>query len=174
MQAYITKGCTTDHGGIIQQGDDSWIVDGKGVHLEGMTHFCPKCRVMSKAIATERGFMQVNGKNFIVAGDLSTCGSKYIKISDLAVRDRGTGNFKEYKNLSNKFLSNTQFQYGEKFILQDELTGEPLAKVCYEVHKNNGEVIHGTTDDAGFTEFITSDKEEEIELRIVLKERDHD
>jgi hypothetical protein len=28
MQAFITKGCMTDHGGIIQQGDDSWIVEG--------------------------------------------------------------------------------------------------------------------------------------------------
>ena len=94
MQAFITKGCMTDHGGIIQQGDDSWIVEGKGVHVEGMTHFCPRCKIISEAIATERGFITVNGKNFIVAGDLSTCGSRYIKISDLAVRDRGAGSSK--------------------------------------------------------------------------------
>lgn len=53
MQAFITKGCFTDHGGQILEGDDSWIVDGKGVHLEGMVHYCPKCKVMSKAIGTE-------------------------------------------------------------------------------------------------------------------------
>ena len=91
MQAFITKGCFTDHGGKIIQGDDSWLVDGKAAHLEGMTHYCPKCKVLSRAIASENGFMQVNGKNLIVAGDLSSCGSKYIKISDLAVRSRGSG-----------------------------------------------------------------------------------
>ena len=80
MQAFITKGCFTDHGGKIIQGDDSWIIEGKGIHLEGMTHYCPKCKVLSKAIATENGFMQINGRNPIVAGDVSTCGAKYIKI----------------------------------------------------------------------------------------------
>ena len=39
MQAFITKGCFTDHGGKIIQGDDSWIIEGKGIHLEGMTHY---------------------------------------------------------------------------------------------------------------------------------------
>ena len=73
MQAFITKGCMTDHGGIILQGEDSWQVEGKGAHLEGMTHYCPRCKVMSKAIGSERGFIQVNGKNIIVAGDTSTC-----------------------------------------------------------------------------------------------------
>ena len=59
MQAFITKGCFTNHGGKIIEGDDSWLVDGKGVHLEGMGHFCPKCKVVSKALATQRGFIQV-------------------------------------------------------------------------------------------------------------------
>ena len=91
MQAFITKGCFTNHGGKIIEGDDSWLVDGKGVHLEGMGHFCPKCKVVSKALATQRGFIQVNGRNPIVAGDTATCGAKYMKISDLAVRSGGSG-----------------------------------------------------------------------------------
>ena len=33
MQAFITKGCFTDHGGKIIQGDDSWLVDGKAAHF---------------------------------------------------------------------------------------------------------------------------------------------
>ena len=70
MQAFITKGCFTNHGGKIIEGDDSWLVDGKGVHLEGMGHFCPKCKVVSKALATQRGFIQVNGRNPI-------CGWRY-------------------------------------------------------------------------------------------------
>jgi hypothetical protein len=28
MQAFITKGCFTNHGGKIIEGDDSWLVDG--------------------------------------------------------------------------------------------------------------------------------------------------
>ena len=80
----------TTHGGRIEQCADFWQVDGRGIHLEGMTHYCPKCKVMSKALGSERGFIQINGKNPIVDGDLSTCGSRYMKISDLAIRERGS------------------------------------------------------------------------------------
>lgn len=49
MKALITVGCTTDHGGIIELGNSSFKVDGKAVHLDGMTHYCPKCKVQSVA-----------------------------------------------------------------------------------------------------------------------------
>lgn len=70
--------------------------------------------------------------------------------------------------------NSSNLEYGQKFLLLDELTGEILSKVCYEVHKKDGAVIHGTTDEDGLTELITSDKEEDIELRIIFKEHDHD
>ena len=125
MQAFITKGCFTDHGGKIIQGDDSWLVDGKAANLEGMTHYCPKCKVLSRAIASENGFMQVNGKNLIVAGDLSSCGSKYIKISDLAVRSRGSGLLSNLHNLVNKL------KFDERIQLIDKDDDEPLVNVPY-------------------------------------------
>lgn len=109
MQAFITKGCMTNHGGIILQGDDSWIVEGKGAHLEGMTHYCPRCKVMSKAIASEIGFIQVNGRNIIVAGDTSTCGAKFIKNQDLAVRDRGFGTGVKSNQTVDKILNKELF-----------------------------------------------------------------
>lgn len=68
MQAFITRGCFTNHGGKIVEGDDFWLVDGKAAHLEGMSHYCPKCNVVSKAIATQRGFIQVNDRN-VIGGD---------------------------------------------------------------------------------------------------------
>ena len=84
MKALITVGCKTDHGGIIVLGDSSFLVEGKAVHLDGMTHFCPKCKVQSRAIASNQGFMVVGGKSIVAVGDTSSCGSKYLKISDLA------------------------------------------------------------------------------------------
>jgi uncharacterized Zn-binding protein involved in type VI secretion len=91
MKALITVGCKTDHGGIIVLGDSSFLVDGKAVHLDGMTHYCPKCKIQSRAIASNQGFMIVGGKSIVAVGDTSTCGSKYLKISDLAVMSNGTG-----------------------------------------------------------------------------------
>lgn len=92
MQALIIRGCITDHGGIIQQADDSYTIDGIPVHLEGMSHYCPKCRVISKAISTKSGFLTVKGKNIIAVNDFTTCGSKFVNSNQQrVVREKGTG-----------------------------------------------------------------------------------
>lgn len=162
MQAFITKGCFTDHGGKIIQGDDSWLVDGKAAHLEGMTHYCPKCKVLSRAIASENGFMQVNGKNLIVAGDLSSCGSKYIKISDLAVRSRGSGLLSNLHNLVNKL------KFDERIHLIDKDDDEPLVNVPYYLkNSKTGEIVaQGITDHNGYSERFYTEKSEDIDIYI--------
>ena len=119
-----------------------------------MTHFCPKCKVQSRAIASNQGFMVVGGKSIVAVGDTSSCGSKYLKISDLAVMSSGASSPKIVSNNTNSFVAEPNFKYGQKFVLQDELTGEPLANVCYEIYMN-GETFHGKTDKEGFTHFIT-------------------
>jgi len=139
MQAFITKGSMTDHGGIILQGEDSWIVEGKGAHLEGMTHFCPRCKVMSKAIGSENGFMQVNGKNIIVAGDTSTCGAKFIKNQDLAVRDRGVGSGVKSNQIVDKILNNEKF-----FDEQIETEFSFAEGMPYFIETENGKTYQGT------------------------------
>ncbi len=103
MKALITIGCKTDHGGIIVLGDPSFLVEGKAVHLDGMTHYCPKCKVQSRAIASNQGFMTVSGKSIVADGDTSSCGSRYIKISSIAVMTGGSGS-------SNSSSSNNQKQ----------------------------------------------------------------
>ena len=154
MQAFITKGCMTDHGGIIQQGDDSWIVEGKGVHVEGMTHFCPRCKIISEAIATERGFITVNGKNFIVAGDLSTCGSRYIKISDLAVRDRGAGSSKSLNINLDRILNQEKF-FDEQITTEFGFTeGMP-----YFIETESGKTYNGTVGTDGKLPRVKTDIE---------------
>lgn len=171
MQALITKGCFTTHGGQITTGDDSYLVDGKAVHLDGMTHFCPTCKVLSRANASMKGFITVSGKTVVVAGDVSTCGAIYQPISFLVVRSGGSGGAQNSSQASS--LLNIP-KYGQRFILQDELTGDPLVEVCYEIHKKSGEVIHGTTDKEGLTELITGDDQDDIELKIISKEHSHD
>lgn len=172
MKALITVGCKTDHGGIIVLGDSSFTVEGKAVHLDGMTHFCPKCKVQSRAIASNQGFMTVGGKSIVAAGDTSSCGSKYLKISDLAVMSNGASSPKTVSSNTNSFVSEPKQKYGQRFLLQDEITNEPLANVCYEIHQN-GEIIHGTTDEDGYTQLITSNEIKNIELRIISKEHSH-
>ena len=165
MQAFITKGCFTDHGGKIIEGDDSWVVDGKGVHLEGMTHYCPKCKVISKAIASENGFMQISGKNPIVAGDSSTCGSRYIKVSDLAVRDRGGQ--KNSSAIKVVPLINEDI-FSDEFILIDMDSSSVISNMPYKIHRENGNIEKGITDKNGLiSSSLKSNRAEKIKIEVI-------
>ncbi|WP_419819730.1 PAAR domain-containing protein [Acinetobacter sp.] len=155
MKALITVGCKTDHGGIIVLGDSSFLVEGKAVHLDGMTHYCPKCRVQSRAIASNQGFMIVGGKSIVAVGDTSTCGSKYLKISDLAVMSNGSGSDKSSSNtlapLTNSFVDDKNDFYDEQIQLENA-NGEPYANVEYIVTFEDGSTCKGITDNSGNTE----------------------
>ena len=157
MKALITVGCTTDHGGIIVSGDSSFVVEGKAVHLDGMTHYCPKCKVQSRAIASNQGFMTVGGKSIVAVGDTSTCGSKYLKISDLAVMNNGSGNgignsqSKPLTSLTNNFIDKQEDFYDEQIQLEN-INGEPYSNVEYLVTFEDGSTCKGVTDSDGNTE----------------------
>lgn len=90
MQALITRGCVTDHGGIVQEGDHTFLIEGIAVHLEGMSHFCPKCKVMVQAMSSKRGFLMSSGRSIIAAGDTATCGAKFFLNQHLVVREGGS------------------------------------------------------------------------------------
>ena len=49
MQATITIGDKTTHGGIVIEADNNFIVQGKAAHLNGMKHYCPKCNTIVTA-----------------------------------------------------------------------------------------------------------------------------
>ncbi len=86
MKAAITIGDKTDHGGVVSEVDSTFIIDGKAVHLAGMKHYCPKCKVTTIAIAGSQS-MIINGKAIIVAGDKTSCGAKFIASQNLLVRE---------------------------------------------------------------------------------------
>jgi uncharacterized Zn-binding protein involved in type VI secretion len=160
MKALITVGCKTDHGGIIVLGDSSFLVEGKAVHLDGMTHFCPKCKVQSRAIASNQGFMIVGGKSIVAVGDTSSCGSKYLKISDLAVMSNGLGSGGSSLNttapLSSSFIDDKNHFYDEQIQLENA-NGEPYANVEYLVTFEDGSTLNGMTDRNGNTERLKTE-----------------
>ena len=42
----------TNHGGVVSECDKTFIINGIAVHLNGMKHFCPKCKTVVSAIAS--------------------------------------------------------------------------------------------------------------------------
>lgn len=86
MKAAILIGDKTDHGGVVTQVDQTFIIDGNAVHVSGMQHFCPKCRTIVTAIAGSQSLI-INNKAMIVAGDKASCGATFISTQNLLVRE---------------------------------------------------------------------------------------
>lgn len=91
MKPLITIGCKTDHGGIVVEADTSFLVEGRAVHVEGMRHVFPKCKKTVSAISSGKGFLTVNSKTIIIAGDKAFCGATFLPQQSIAVRTNGSG-----------------------------------------------------------------------------------
>lgn len=83
-KALITLGAKTSHGGIVTEVESSFIINGIAVHLNGMKHFCPKCKAMVVAIASDQTTI-VKGRAIVVAGDKTTCGASFLPQQALVV-----------------------------------------------------------------------------------------
>lgn len=128
MQATITIGDKTTHGGIVIEADNNFIVQGKATHLNGMKHYCPKCNTIVTAIASN-SLVVINGKAMIVAGDKTTCGATFISSQNLVVKASGsvsglnrsnslTPTSQNSNNLTNSFSAEKE-QYINYYIPQN-------------------------------------------------------
>lgn len=166
----------TSHGGIIKATQQRTSQMGNLFLRAGDGHYCPQCQCWSKIVKSHDHII-MDGKAVAYVDDLLTCGAKILPKQDHVV---GTSQGENYRSSSssiapvqNNFISSSKNSYGQRFLLQDELTGEPLSNVCYEIEKN-GEIIHGKTDGNGYTELVTSSRPEEIQVHIIYEEHDHE
>lgn len=162
----------TDHGGIIPSTlMNKRTIMGKQVVRAGDGHFCPKCKVWSEVKASHDHVI-FDGKSVAYENDELTCGARILKQQIHTVgNSRGIG-FRNGFSSSDFLSSPNTIRYGKKFLIKDELTGEPLSNICYEIEKN-GQMIHGKTDENGYTELIISTSPEEIQIHIIYEEHDH-
>jgi uncharacterized Zn-binding protein involved in type VI secretion len=173
---YITLGSPTTGGGKIISGQSSFLIEGKAIACVGDKASCPKHKCVATIVAGDN-HMLVMGKAAAQHNSPLSCGCKCIGDQNLTVGDNGGGlgifsKTESSKAITNGFTSTNSKQYGHQFQLKDELTGEPLANICYEITKN-GEAIHGTTDENGFTELITGNSAEKIEIHLLFEEHTH-
>ena len=83
-KAFIGLGAKTTHGGIVVEGEPSLIMNGIAVHLNGMKHYCPKCKTTVAAIAADPT-TQVKGRGVVIVGDKTTCGATFLPSQNLVV-----------------------------------------------------------------------------------------
>lgn len=172
---YITIGCPTTGGGNVITGNSIFLIEGIAVACIGDKATCPKHKTTATIVSGDP-YMQVMGKSVARVNDSLSCGCKLLPKQTLVVGATGAsagGVSNSNSSMLNSFVDeNFSKQYGQRFQITDELTNEPLCHVCYEIIKN-GEITHGRTDENGYTQLITSDTEESIELNIIYEEHDH-
>ena len=83
-KSLVTIGSMTNHGGIVTECDTTFIINGIAVHLNGMKHFCPKCKTVVSAVASDQTTI-VNGRAVVLAGDKTTCGATFLGNQNLVV-----------------------------------------------------------------------------------------
>lgn len=161
MKPVIVVGNMTTHGGVVQEGEPRWLVDGKSAHLGGMTHYCPKCKIISKAIP-DPDSLNVFGRLLIVAGNKSTCGAEYLPQQHLVVVDTTSARVSSINNSS--FLPSIPY-FDEQFILKTD-EGELLTNTPYTIKMMDGSFVKGISDVEGKTKRIETEKAENLEIYI--------
>ncbi|WHR57592.1 PAAR domain-containing protein [Acinetobacter haemolyticus] len=176
---YIVIGCPTTGGGKVISGNSSFLIEGKAIACVGDKATCPKHQTVSTIISGDP-YMQVFGKAAARVNDSLSCGCKLLPQQNLVVQDNGGGSSSASSNSEaasspvNQLLADTTKEFGQKFFIVDETTSEPLANVHYEIYKTGALFSTGVTDEQGYTQFISGSENEEIELKILIEDKDHE
>lgn len=83
-KALVTLGSKTSHGGVVAECESSFVINGIAVHLNGMKHYCPKCKTTVAAIAADPT-TQVKGRSVVIVGDKTSCGATFLPNQNLVV-----------------------------------------------------------------------------------------
>ncbi|MPW45514.1 PAAR domain-containing protein [Acinetobacter guerrae] len=171
-KGFAIHNAPTNHGGIVPSTQMRSSQQGNLFVRAGDGHFCPKCKCWSTVIKSHDHII-IDGKSVAYAGDKLTCGATIQPQQSHVVGDSGSYySHSQNSNTMNNFVEQTKKQYGQKFLIVDEETGKPLINVCYEISMTGIVMKKGHTDGNGYTEAITSENPDEIEINI-LSEGEH-
>jgi uncharacterized Zn-binding protein involved in type VI secretion len=180
----IRLGDSTSHGGIVLEGSAFDICMGKPIAYIGHKVQCPKCKgafpIIEGALTTT-----FYGKGVALAGMRTSCGAILIasQFTDVVEYGGGAAASNKRSETPESVIAAADAAKGkrdsavpeqpknagfdDKFILVDEVTGDPIAYTEYAIRRESGGVEHGTTDADGHTHLLSSTaKAERIEIYV--------
>lgn len=166
--AYIVVGCPTTGGGKVLSGNSMFLIEGIPIACVGDKATCPKHKTVATIIAGDPN-MQIFGKSAARVNDSLSCGCKLLPKQNLVVQDNGGGSASSASGSSPAAAQNNLVaqndDYGVKFLLRDEKTGEPLIEQYFKLVTSDGKLLEGFTDETGHTELVETGKEaKEVDL----------
>lgn len=175
----IRLGDSTSHGGIVLEGSLFDICMGKPIAYVGHKVQCPKCKgdfpIVEGAPTTT-----FYGKGVALAGMHTACGAVLIasQFTDtVECGGNGAAANGAAKSSSPAVASSvastsidgastnaktTDYQFDDRFVLQDAATGEPIPYAEYAIRRESGEIEHGTSDADGHTHLLSATASAEV------------
>jgi uncharacterized Zn-binding protein involved in type VI secretion len=174
----IRLGDKTSHGGTVLEGSLADICMGKPIAYVGHKVQCPKCKgifpIVEGALTTS-----FYGKGVALAGMKTACGAVLIasQFTDIVEYGGGaaasssgqapqataavSGPFRGTAD-SPKQDESAGTRFDDRFVLLDEMTGEPIACTEYAIRRASGAIEHGTTDAQGHTHLLSATASAEV------------
>jgi len=163
-RAFIVEGDKTSHGGTVLEGSAFSTTNGRRIARLGDKVYCPHCKKTTSIIEGDPT-MIVDGAPVALDGYKTSCGAVLITSQQATYKDMGGGNASS-SNSSDAFASlfspyvaeddDVRMKFNDKFQLIDEVTNQPMANTAYAILRGSGNVEHGTTDENGHTNLLSS------------------
>jgi len=175
----IRQGDRTSHGGTVLEGSLYDICMGKPIAFVGHKVLCPKCKGIFP-IAQGAPFTTFYGKGVALAGMKTACGATLIasQFTDTVEYGGGGASTNSSSKASSRANGNETSaatplgtagtadtgdkQFNDKFMLIDDVTGDPLPYTEYAIRRASGEIEHGTTDANGCTHLLATTASAEL------------
>jgi hypothetical protein len=137
---------------------------GKSIAYVGHKVQCPKCKgafpIVEGALTTT-----FYGKGVALAGMKTACGAVLIasQFTDIVEYGGGTAAADNPSQASKATAASASApRFDDRFVLLDEVSGEPITHTEYAIRRASGEIEHGTTDAQGHTHLLSATASAEV------------
>ncbi|CAJ5343612.1 PAAR motif family protein [Burkholderia pseudomallei] len=157
--AFIREGDRTTHGGIVQKGSPTDMMDGKAMAMLGDMVSCPRCGGVFPIVTTKPLGMTFDGRPPATEGDKTACGAELIASQHNSTADMtgGAGNpMGGTTAVYEKDSSSRAFR--GRFQVLDPVTGAPAKGHAYSLRTSRGEVMSGVTGSQGYMQWHEADE----------------
>ena len=164
---WIRKGDQAACGGVVAEGEPTFVSDGLAFTFQGAKMSCPQNCVIAEGFP---GSTLSTSRPRVLHGMKTTGGCPLL--STLNGRDgvsQGSGDalpVRFVQDESGGWAGKTNEGYDQHFLLMDEQTGHPLSNRHYRM-SFKGKVIEGKSDASGKTEKVTADDPAEVSIEIM-------
>ncbi|MDR0243845.1 MAG: hypothetical protein LBJ65_19805 [Burkholderia sp.] len=119
-----------------------------------------------------------NGQPWALSGDINVCGCNPSPVfyaergMRMIVTDQHVATPVEQHQNHARSMSASSDEHDEQYVLCDEQSGRPLARVRYRIHTASGRIFSGMTDFEGNTQRVTARHAEKLRLEVMENDND--